>query len=237
MVKKQLPVELSQREISWGLHYLLMQFLIIGPLLANVLEQFFPKLTLNTELTYNLINIIAVFIIYHRYIVNSIRHSLSQPVKLILITGLGLLVYLLVIPVLEDLVIKLSPTIENFNTNEIEKNMKTNPVATVFGAVFLVPLAEEITYRGLIFGALRQKNRLLAYLVSVLSFSMIHVIGYMDAQSLTNSLLTILTYIPAALILTVAYDQSGSILPPTLIHTAVNAIASVNTLLALTERS
>ena len=237
MEKKQLPVELSQREISWGLHYLLMQFLIIGPLLANVLKQFFPKLPINTELAYNLINIIAVFIIYHRYIGNSIRHSLSQPVKLILITGLGLLVYLLVIPVLEDSVTKLSPTIENFNTNEIEKNMKTNPVATVFGAVFLVPLAEEITYRGLIFGALRQKNRLLAYLVSVLAFSMIHVIGYMDAQSLTNSLLTILTYIPAALILTVAYDQSGSILPPTLIHTAVNAIVSVNTLLALTERS
>ena len=237
MEKKQLPVELSQREISWGLHYLLMQFLIIGPLLANVLKQFFPKLPINTELAYNLINIIAVFIIYHRYIGNSIRHSLSQPVKLILITVLGLLVYLLVIPVLEDLVIKLSPTIENFNTNEIENNMKTNPVATVFGAVFLVPLAEEITYRGLIFGALRQRNRLVAYLVSVLAFSMIHVIGYIERQSLINSLLTILTYIPAALILTVAYDQSGSILPPTLIHTAVNAIVSVNTLLTLTERS
>jgi membrane protease YdiL (CAAX protease family) len=234
MEKKQLPVELSQREISWGIHYLLLQLLIIGPLFANVLKQFFPKLPLNTELTYNLINIIAVFIIYHRYIGKSIKHSLSQPVKLIVITGISLLVYLLVIPVLEDLVIKLSPTIENFNTNEIEKNMKTNPVATVFGAVFLVPLAEEITYRGLIFGALRQKNRLLAYLVSVLSFSMIHVIGYMERQSWINSLLTILTYIPAALILTVAYDQSGSILPPTLIHTAVNAIVSVNTLLTLT---
>lgn len=237
MEKKQLPVELSQREISWGLHYLLMQFLIIGPLFASVLTQFFPQLPLNTELTYNLINIIAVFIIYHRYIGKCIRHSLSQPVKLILITVLGLLVYLLVIPVLEDLVIKLSPTIENFNTNEIENNMKINPVATVFGAVFLVPLAEEITYRGLIFGALRQRNRLVAYLVSVLAFSMIHVIGYMERQSLINSLLTILTYIPAALILTVAYDQSGSILPPTLIHTAVNAIVSVNTLLTLTERS
>ena len=237
MEKKQLPVELSQREISWGIHYLLLQLLIIGPLLANVLKQFFPKLPLNTELTYNLINIIAVFIIYHRYIGKCIRHSISQPVKLILITVLGLLVYLLVIPVLEDLVIKLSPTIENFNTNEIENNMKTNPIATVFGAVFLVPLAEEITYRGLIFGALRQKNRLVAYLVSVLAFSMIHVIGYMKLQSWTNSLLILLTYIPAALILTIAYDRSGGILAPTLIHTVVNAIVSVNTVLTLTERS
>lgn len=237
MEKKQLPVELSQREISWGLHYLLMQFLIIGPLFATVLKQFFPKLPLNTELTYNLINIIAVFIIYHRYIGKCIRHSLSQPVKLILITGLGLLVYLLVIPELEDWVIKLSPTVVNYNTSEIVENMKFNPIATIFGAVFLVPLAEEITYRGLIFGALRQKNRLVAYLVSVLGFSMIHVIGYMELQSLTNSLLTLLTYIPAALILTIAYDQSGSILAPTLIHTVVNAIVSVNTLLALTGRS
>ena len=234
MEKNRSAVELSQREISWGLHYLLLQFLIIGPLFSNVLKQFFPKLPINTELAYNLINIIAVFIIYHRYIAKSIKHSLSHPVKLILITGLSLLIYLLVIPELEDLVIKLSPTIVNYNTTAIVENMKTDPIATIFGAVFLVPLSEEITYRGLIFGSLRQKNRLVAYLISILSFSTIHVIGYMELQSLTNSLLTLLTYIPAALILTVAYDKSGSILAPTMIHTAINAIVSANTLLALT---
>ena len=44
MEKKQLPVELSQREISWGLHYLLMQFLIIGLLVVNYATNFVGKI-------------------------------------------------------------------------------------------------------------------------------------------------------------------------------------------------
>lgn len=234
MNKKQLPVALSQREITWGLHYLLLQILIIGPLFAHVLEQFFPWLNINMELTYNLINLVAVFVIYHRYIGASIMFGFKHPLRFVLVAGLGMLVYRLVIPKFENLVEWLSPTIINYNNLAIEKSMRIDPVSTMIGTVFLVPLAEEITYRGLIFGGLHQKNRLVAYLVSILVFSMIHVVGYMELQSFTNSMLTLLTYIPAALILTVVYEKSGSILAPTLIHTAVNAIVSINTLLTLT---
>ena len=237
MTKKQLPVGLSQREIRWGICYLLFQFMVLGPLFGNILPHAFPQLAINWELICNLINLAALLWIYHQYLRQSVKYGIIHFKKLLLITALGLLVYVILIPISENLVKTIRPEIVNFNNEAVEKDLVANPLATVFGTVFLIPFIEEITYRGLIFSGLHQKNPTIAYLVSILGFSMLHVVGYWESQSMFDAFLTLIPYLPATLILTVAYEKSGSILAPVLIHTAVNAIIATKSLLLLTGRS
>lgn len=237
MSKKQLPVALSQREIRWGTCFLLFQFMVLGPLFANILPQTFPQRAINWELICNLINLAALLLIYHQYLRQSVNYGIIHFKKLLLITALSLLVYVILIPILEDLVKAIRPGIVNFNNETVEKDLVTNPLATIFRTVFLIPFIEEISYRGLIFGGLHQKSPTIAYLVSVLGFSLMHVVGYWGSQSMIDTFLTLLPYIPATLILTVAYEKSGSILAPVFIHTAVNALIATKSLLLLTGRS
>ena len=93
-------------------------------------------------------------------------------------------------------------------------------LATVIGFAVYYGLT-----RGLVFGALHPRSRMLAYIVSTLFFSFIHVMGYIGSFSASVLLLCFLQYIPAGVMLAWAYEYSGSILAPILIHTAVNAIA------------
>ena len=88
-----------------------------------------------------------------------------------------------------------------------------------------MPLTEETLFRGLIFGALQQKNRTIAYLLSVVFFAFVHVMGYFGVTSGAVLMISFVQYIPAGIVLALAYEFSGSILAPTLIHMAVNAIA------------
>ena len=94
----------------------------------------------------------------------------------------------------------------------------------LFSTVVLAPLAEELIYRGLIFGSLAEKNRLLGYAVSVAVFSVIHVVGYMGQMDAAWITLSLLQYVPAGIALAFAYDYSGSIWTSVAIHMAINAI-------------
>jgi membrane protease YdiL (CAAX protease family) len=93
----------------------------------------------------------------------------------------------------------------------------------VIGTVVLVPIVEETLYRGLIFGLL--PKRILRYAVSVGAFCAIHVMGYIGYYEPLHLLLCFMQYIPAGLVLAYAYERSGSIFAPILIHMAINGIA------------
>ena len=100
----------------------------------------------------------------------------------------------------------------------------TNRLLMLIGTVILVPPVEECLFRGLIFGLFHRRSRLAAYAVSSLLFCAIHVIGYIGYYEPLHLLLCFVQYLPAGLALGWAYEFSGSIYAPTLIHMAVNAI-------------
>lgn len=88
--------------------------------------------------------------------------------------------------------------------------------------VLLAPFVEEILFRGLLFGAVRNKNRTLAYVVSVLAFSLYHVWQYAVVD--LSALIYMLSYIPVSYALAWCYDRSGSIWVPIGLHMLNNAI-------------
>lgn len=226
MKKVQLPVSLLPREITWGIRYLLFQLVFLGAVLSLLLK----LLGLSTDglvldTAYFIVNLGAVVWIFRSYLWRSIRYGISHWAKLLIAAALGFAVYYAMTRSLDILIYWLQPDFYNVNDAGFAEYSRTHFLLTALGAVILVPLAEETLYRGLIFGLLQSKSRLLAYTLSTVCFAFIHVMGYIGSYSPTVLLLCFLQYIPAGIALAGAYEYSGSILAPAVIHTAVNSIA------------
>ena len=85
--------------------------------------------------------------------------------------------------------------------------------------------------RGLIFGLIYKKNRILAYAVSMLVFAAIHVVGAAFSQNVLVSVISILTYLVPGFVLAWAYERTGTIWTSILIHLGINTIATIAMLL------
>ena len=226
MEHKQLPVPLLRREITWGIRYLLFQLVFLGAALTLLLKLLgLPANGLILDTAYFIVNLSAVVWIFRSYLWQSFSYGISHWIRLLIAATVGFTVYLAVTRGLDRMICRFMPEFYNVNDAGIAAYSRSHFLLTFLGAVVLVPLAEETLYRGLVFGALRQRSRLLAYLLSTLFFAFIHVMGYIGSYSPLVLLLCLVQYIPAGIVLAGAYEYSGTILAPVLIHTAVNAIA------------
>ncbi|MCR5575384.1 MAG: CPBP family intramembrane metalloprotease [Oscillospiraceae bacterium] len=89
--------------------------------------------------------------------------------------------------------------------------------------VYLAPLTEEMLFRAGLFGTLRKKNRLLAYAVSMLAFSLYHVWNYAAADP--AYWIYLLQYLPAGWLLARCYERTNSIWGSVFFHMLTNALA------------
>ncbi len=99
-----------------------------------------------------------------------------------------------------------------------------SPAATLVLVLVLIPVAEELLFRGLLFGALRDRSRLLAYLVEVPVYALAQVWRYAPERGDPRYLLTAVLYLPASLALTWCYDRCGSVWGCAVLHAALNAL-------------
>ena len=112
--------------------------------------------------------------------------------------------------------------LENLNNDNVIQMAGTEYGKTVAMAVFLAPLVEEPLFRAGIFGTLRPKHRVWAYVVSVVIFALYHVWQYVLVYSDPTYLLVALEYIPAGLALCWVYDRTGSLWTPIFLHMLIN---------------
>ena len=95
----------------------------------------------------------------------------------------------------------------------------------LFGLYCLsVGLFEECIFRGLIFRNLYGKSPWAAYLISMIAFACIHILGYIGLYSPLELVLALLQYLPAGLCLAWSYTRADTIFAPIIIHAAVNYI-------------
>ena len=92
-------------------------------------------------------------------------------------------------------------------------------------AVLLAPITEETLLRGLVFGNLRKKNRIVAYVVTAVLFSGIHIMNYVLTLDLTSLMLNFLLYLLPSVALCVCYEYAGTIWAPILLHMIINALS------------
>ena len=221
-----MQIHLNRREATWGLRYLLFQLIFLPTLTLAVLDLILPRVTVLTlDIVCWGINFLAVCGIFHVFLWDSAKYSLKNIKKLLLTAVAGFCIYWVLSEGVSHLLQVIYPEFYNVNNANIAPKVEKNFLPMFLATVLLVPLTEEVLYRGVVFGLSRRVSPWLAYPLSVAVFCMIHVSGYVGRYEPVHLLLCFVQYIPAGLVLAGVYEYSGSIYTSTLIHMAVNAIA------------
>lgn len=128
---------------------------------------------------------------------------------------------------LRFLVLLPSYPVQNPNAANYAAEYFFAPAATVVIVVLLMPLVEEVLFRGLLFGGLRGYSRPLAYVLSTALYCLYSVWQFVFTFGAVDLryLLLMAQYLPMALALTWCYDAGGSIWSPVVLHAILNALS------------
>ena len=216
----------TAQETIGGIAYLVFQIVCLPWLLSWCNRQLgTPLNTAEVNFVYFLVNFIAILLIFHSFLERSLNQMTQHPAIFCQSVILGLAAYYACSWATSWVVTKLVPGFSNYNDEAITAMMGSNYFLMVVGSVILAPPVEECLYRGLIFRNLYGKSRWAAYIVSILAFAMIHIIGYIGRYSPLELLMAFLQYLPAGLCLAWTYTKSDTIFAPIVVHAAINALS------------
>lgn len=91
--------------------------------------------------------------------------------------------------------------------------------------IVMAPMVEEPLFRGLLFGGIRPRSRVLAYVVSALAFALYHVWQYVYVSGDFSLLVYCLSYLPASFALAWAYERGGGIWSSIALHALMNGLS------------
>ena len=215
----------NSQETVGGFCYLAFQLLLLPELLRTGNAQLSAPLR-ESELNFvfYMINFIAVLLIFHDFLSGAAQQALRHPAYLCQAVILGLAAYYACLLATDWLIGLLVPGFSNYNDSAIAAMGRESRLLVIIGTVLLVPPVEECFFRGLIFRNLYGKSHWAAYLVSMLAFALIHILGYAGRYTPLEILMAVLQYLPAGLCLAWSYTKADTIFAPILIHAAVNFI-------------
>ncbi len=222
---KKLAVRLTDQEQIWAIVYLLFSYFLLPELLqllSSVLPV--PLGSVWTNFLYFTINFIMILWIFHGFFKRSLVYAGQNMGDFLLAVVIGSAAYWLCNWGYSQLLHRFFPGFLNLNDSSIGGMASQNYLVMFLGTVLLVPITEEAFHRALIFGSLYPKNHAVAYALSAVIFSAIHIVGFVGLYSPVNLALAFLQYIPAGLILAWVYRRSGSIFAPMLMHAVINAV-------------
>ena len=113
----------------------------------------------------------------------------------------------------------------NLNDVTIAAQIESVPRMTAPIVIFFVPFIEEVLFRGLVFGCLKEKSRFLGYAVSSALFALLYVWSFARGGWTPRELLLLAQYLVPGIVFAWAYDASGTLWPSILVHVSVNALA------------
>ncbi len=218
-----LSTNLTSQETISGALYCLFQLAALSSLLTWLNRQLSHPLDA-TELNfvYYLVNFLACLLIYHDYLGRSARQMTQHPAYFCQAVVLGFVAYYACSHAVSWCIRLLVPGFSNYNDQAIADLSRGNYFLMFIGTVILVPPAEECVFRGLIFRNLYGRSRWAAYIVSMLAFAAIHILGYIGSYAPVELLMALLQYLPAGLCLAWAYTKADTIFAPILIHALIN---------------
>ena len=113
----------------------------------------------------------------------------------------------------------------NLNDTTIFAQIEDVPRTTLLIIIFVAPFVEEVLFRGLVFGNLKSKYRVAAYIVSCLLFAALHVWQFAVVNRDMTYFLLMVQYLVPGLVLAWVYERSGTLWTSIGLHMAVNAMA------------
>ena len=220
-----LPLLPGRKTAAWGFRYLLFQLLVLPTLLslANILLNLgMDDSRLN--LLYYTINFGVLMAIFWSFLKESFRSAAQDLRPIVQAAAIGFLAYRFSSTLVGVVTFYLVPDFSNVNDANITAMAQGEFAKWAFATIVLVPPAEELLFRGVLFGGFYQRSKLLAWVLSVVGFALVHIVGYVGYYPWDLLLICALQYLPAGICLAAAYRYSGNILTPMVIHAVVNAL-------------
>ena len=206
--------------------YLLVLPFAVGPLCGLVELLLGLTLSAATEtLIYYYALLAVTVIVFHGFLVRTSQRlldNLDGAVKtllagLVALYGLNELAYRLIHTAVGSRT--------NLNDITISARIEGAPHATLLIVVFLAPFVEEVLFRGLVFGNLKDRSRTVAYLVSCLLFALLHVWQFAVASRDVTYFLLMAQYLVPGLVLAWAFEHSGTLWTSVALHATANALS------------
>ncbi|MBR4289932.1 MAG: CPBP family intramembrane metalloprotease [Oscillospiraceae bacterium] len=221
-----LYISMSRAEKLLGWLYMAFSLFALPSILVWVngkLADPVPESTLN--FVFYLTNFLFISGIFHRFLRASLIAAWQDLWNFIQAVVLGYVAYWAATKAMDFVMGYLMPGFSNINDTAIAELARTNYTLMLTGVVFLVPLSEEMLYRGLIFRNLWQDSKIAAFLLSMAAFAAVHVLGYIGTADITTLIVCFIQYLPAGLCLAWTYTKADNIFAPVVVHAIVNAVA------------
>ncbi len=220
-------IPLRRYEIHLGGFYGLFQLFVL-PLLASIFNTYLLHLPLwSLQFFVFALNFLCSGVIFHRFLLDNWDQALDTPWKTLQSAGFGLLIYYLGTAIVTTLIFLLRPDYVNLNNDSVAQLATEGRWLMLIAIVFMVPIAEELLFRGVLFRAVYDRNPLLAWICSIGCFAAVHVIGYIGQYDGILFFLAFLQYLPAGFSLCFAYHHSGTIVAPIVMHMFINLLAFI----------
>lgn len=221
---------LSRLERTGGV-ILLLAFYPLNPLIGKAIRAMAEKL-LDFRVTdglyfviYYYIFFVLTAIVFQRLLAKGARRFLDDPSLTLKTAGIGLVAYYGLVELAARLFAPLFKLPENQNDAAAAALIDSAPHMIMIAIIFLGPFVEEALFRGLVFGGLKERSRMLAYGVSCILFALVHVWQFAAGARDPAYLLMVVQYLAPGLVLAWVYEHTGTLWAPVLLHVCVNALA------------
>lgn len=210
---------------------LLLLYLLVLPFIRSGLFRAVEHL-MGTELSpaaehriYYYVLFVVTLLIFYSFVGRSTGYFFGNFADTLYAAGVGLVAFY----GLNELLFRVSRAVfgnqVNLNDYAISAQVNDAPRGTVLILIFLAPFIEEVLFRGYVFGGLKGHSRAVAYLVSCLLFSFLHVWQFLGGGVISpGGVLMLVQYLAPAAVLAWAYDFSGNLWGPLLLHVVVNLL-------------
>lgn len=232
--KRQLPqasefIDTMTKRTRIGLVAAISLLSFLFPMLLYYLSTK-PILSSLTEVELNLISGIAtllgIFTFGYAYLKEQFESIKDNALLILRYIILAMLLKFALELIVQSTYFFLGIEISSTENNEAILELSRNNFSQMLGlTVIIAPIVEEVFFRGCLFGGLYKYGRTVAYAVSVLSFSLLHVAGFMLMDFSLSQLAQLILYIPASVALAYCYEKSGNIWASIVMHSGINALA------------
>ncbi len=221
---KQQNQYMSSRERARGWMFLAV-FVLVLPLLMGIFQRLIGGILPIAEASviYYLLSVSIMFLLFWAYLKNNFQLLLNNLSKSLFFSFSGLIgATLLQIPIM------LIPyPVNNPNTVIYPEQLSLSPFATILILIGLMPVVEEVLFRGLIFASIHPYSRFVSWIASCVAYCLFAVWQFVFSYNQTDLryLLLAIQYLPMSIALTWCYEQAGTIWSSVILHATFNAIS------------
>ena len=217
----------------WGAMIMFALHVVLFPILIGVIAVVKPGMLSDAQLNllYYCMSAVLTFVLLGKLLRRNFDSLLDNLWGSVKAFAVGWVIYFALALVVGTVTAWLGIGVEdNPNNSAINDMLGQDKNIIIAMTVFLAPIVEECIFRGGFFCAFYRKNRCLAYVLSIVLFSVYHVWQYAFAAQDISYLLYAVSYIPASFVLCWVYEKSGSIWTSIFFHMSFNAYALAVTL-------